>query len=85
MNGWAIENSCITKYIYRVLNKSFSQSINQLRGRVGITFIMIHLFIDCENFKQFWTSFYKWWNNISELNIGTNNVFEECTLVGLSR
>ncbi len=43
---------------------------------------MIHFFIDCENTKQFWTSFYKWWNNISEFNIGRNYIFEKCTLFG---
>ncbi len=43
---------------------------------------LIHFFIYCENIKQFWTSFYKWWNNISEFNIGTNDIFEECTLFG---
>ncbi len=30
----------------------------------------------------FWTSFYKWWNNIFEFNIGRNDIFEECTLFG---
>ncbi len=30
MNGSAIENSCITKYVYQVLNKIINQSINQL-------------------------------------------------------
>ncbi len=29
MNGSAIENSCITKYVYRVLSKMINQSINQ--------------------------------------------------------
>ncbi len=43
---------------------------------------LIHFFIYCENTKQFWTSFYKWWNNISEFNIGRNYIFEECTLFG---
>ncbi len=43
---------------------------------------LIHIFIYCENTKQFWTSFYKWWNNISEFNIGRNDIFEECTLFG---
>ncbi len=28
MNGSAIENSCITKYVYWVLNKIFNPSIN---------------------------------------------------------
>ncbi len=35
-----------------------------------------------ENTKQFWTSFYKWWKNIFEFNIGRNDIFEECTLYG---
>ncbi len=55
--------------------------------RVGVTFVMmlmvdnlIHFFIYCENTKQFWTSFYKWWTNISEFNIERNEIFEECTL-----
>ncbi len=38
---------------------------------------LIYFFIYCENTKQFWTSFYKWWNNISEFNIGRNYIFEE--------
>ncbi len=29
MNDLAIENSCITKYVYRVLNKIINQSIKQ--------------------------------------------------------
>ncbi len=32
--------------------------------------------------KQFWSSFYKWWNNISEFNFRRNDIFEECTLFG---
>ncbi len=28
MSGSAIENSCITKYVYQVLNKIINQSIN---------------------------------------------------------
>ncbi len=32
MNGSAIENSCITKYVYRVLNKIINQWINLLTG-----------------------------------------------------
>ncbi len=43
---------------------------------------LIHFFLYCENTKQFWTSFYKWWNNISKFNIGRNDIFEECTLFG---
>ncbi len=43
---------------------------------------LIHFFIYYENTKQFWTSFYKWWNNISEFNIARNDIFEECTLFG---
>ncbi len=38
---------------------------------------LIHFFIYCENTKQFFTSFFKWWNNIFEFNIGTNDIFEE--------
>ncbi len=29
---------------------------------------LIHFFIDHNNTKQFWTSFYKWWNLISLKN-----------------
>ncbi len=43
---------------------------------------LIHFFIYCENIKQFWNSFYKLWNNISEFNIGINDIFEECTVFG---
>ncbi len=43
---------------------------------------LIHFFIYCENTKQFWTIFYKWWNNISEFNIGRNDLFFKCTLFG---
>ncbi len=43
---------------------------------------LIHFFMHCENTEQFWTSFYKWWNNISEFNIGRNYIFEECILFG---
>ncbi len=43
---------------------------------------LIHFFLDCENTKWFWTSFYKWWNNISEIKIVTNNIFGECTSFG---
>ncbi len=43
---------------------------------------LMHFFIYCENTKQFCTSFYKWWNNISELGqmISLKNV--QCTLFG---
>ncbi len=43
---------------------------------------LIHFVIYCENTKQFWTSFYKLWNNISEFNIGINDIFGESTLFG---
>ncbi len=61
--------------------------IKRSRVIVGCTFWnnvddLINFFIYCENTKQFWTSSYKWWNNISEFNIGRNDIFEECTLFG---
>ncbi len=43
---------------------------------------LIHFFIYSKNTKQFWTSFYKWLNNISEFNIGRNHILKECTLFG---
>ncbi len=43
---------------------------------------LIHFLIYCENTMRFWTSFYKWWNNISEFNMGRNYIFEEFTLFG---
>ncbi len=59
----------------------------KVRSEIGCNFCnnvddLIHFFIYCENTKQFRTSFYKWWNNISEFNIGRNYIFEECTLFG---
>ncbi len=32
MNGLAIENSCITKYVDQVVNTIFNQSCNRIRG-----------------------------------------------------
>ncbi len=39
----AIENSCITKYVYRVLNKIINQSINQLSSRSKVILFNVEL------------------------------------------
>ncbi len=51
MNRLAIENSCMTKYVYQVLNKTINQSINQHKCYVNLLSTpgwFVTLFIKCK-------------------------------------
>ncbi len=71
-------------FIHRVISCNKWLCDKKIKSGSGCNFCndVDDFFIYCEHTKQFWTSFYKWWNNISEFNIGRKDILKECTLFG---
>ncbi len=49
MNGSTIENSCITKYVYQVLNKIINQSTNQSSKALFYLIFLVLLSTDMDD------------------------------------